>query len=205
MGRSFLQLLEKKYGDVLDDKAREDIGFAVDGADRMKELISDLLGYTRIGRDEKSFDLVDLNEVLESVHTLNKSWIIETETQIKANDLPEVKCQKVLIKQLFNNLISNSIKYCGVDRAPVIQIDAEEKENHWLFSITDNGQGIPHSMHTTIFDLFKRGTGKDDNSGSGMGLAICKKIVEEHGGEIWVESEPGKGSTFCFTITKQPV
>lgn len=202
MVRSFMNLLEKNYGQNLDDKAKEYIHFAVDGAERMNSLITDLLEYSRIGRQNNTYEKTDLNKILQKVLELNESIIKEAEAKIEVGDLPKIKVQAVPLERLFNNLIGNSLKYRKPSVPPVISIKAQKQAGHWLFSVTDNGRGIPTDLHTSIFDLFKRGGNNEGISGSGMGLAMCKKIVKEHGGEIWVSSKPGKGSTFYFTIAK---
>lgn len=202
MVRSFMSLLEKKYGADLDEKAMEYIHYAVDGAERMNGLITDLLEYSRIGRQNNTYEKIDLNKILQKVLKLNESMIKEADAKIEVDNLPEIEVQTVPIERLFNNLLGNSLKYRKPDVSPVISIKAQEQAGHWLFSVTDNGRGIPADLHTSIFDLFKRGGNNEGISGSGMGLAMCKKIVNEHSGEIWVSSEPGKGSTFYFTIQK---
>lgn len=202
MVRSFMNLLDTKYGNELDDKAKQYIHYAVDGAERMNGLITDLLEYSRIGRRNNTFEKTDLNSIMKKVLQLNEALIKEADATIEVDKLPKIEVQQVPIQQLFNNLIVNSLKYRKPDVAPVISIKVQEQAGHWLFSVTDNGKGIPSHLHTSIFDLFMRGENHEDISGSGMGLAMCKKTIKEHGGEIWVSSEPGKGSTFYFTLKK---
>lgn len=201
MVKSFMNRLEDKYGDSLDDKAKQYIHYAVDGAERMDQLINDLLEYSRIGRKNNQFEVADLNEILEKVEKLNHSQFDETGGSISWPTLPRINCQKIPLQQLFNNLISNSIKYRKEDGSPEIIISFEERRDEWLFSVADNGKGIEHKYHSVIFDLFRK-VDEESASGTGMGLAICKKIVEQHDGKIWVESEPGEGSTFYFTVSK---
>jgi len=204
MVRVFMKRLELKYGDSLDDKAKKYIFYAVDGAERMELLINDLLEYSRIGRINTEYERTNIEELLNNVKKLNQAELEITGGTINWTVLPEIICQKTPIQQLFNNLISNSIKYRKEDGAPEIFINAEEKVDEWLFSVSDNGKGIEPEYHSVIFELFRKVDDKS-TSGAGMGLAICKKIVEEHGGKIWVESEVGKGSTFYFTISKNPM
>ncbi|MFH5885281.1 ATP-binding protein [Halalkalibaculum sp. DA3122] len=204
MIRSFMRLLEKKYGDELDEKAREYIHYAVDGAERMNAMISSLLEYSRVGRKNREAEEVDLNKVVDKVTRLNRSVIEEHGGAVKCADLPVVVGQEVPLQQLFNNLVSNALKYRKAGTAPVVEIRFKEKPKEWIFTVSDSGRGIAPEYHETIFDLFQRvESAAEEETGTGMGLAICKKIVEHHGGEIWVESEPGEGSTFYFTIAKE--
>ncbi len=204
MVRSFMSQLRKKYEHQLDERARKYIHFAVDGADRMNQYIMDLLDYSRIGRAKGNFEMTDFNELLNQVQAFNRSSITANNVEINFSDLPTLPCLRMPIKQLFNNLISNSIKYRNENTSPVINISFEEKSNHWKFSFKDNGPGIAPENHAGIFELFNR---IDDlqkkTDGTGIGLAICKKVVQAHQGEIWVESALGAGSTFFFTISKE--
>ncbi|MEX0724284.1 MAG: ATP-binding protein [Gracilimonas sp.] len=201
MVRSFMNLLKTKYGTKLDQKALQYIHYAEDGAERMNGLITDLLEYSRIGRQNNTFEETDTRELLENALELNEHLIKEANAKIEIESLPVIKCQRIPIQQLFNNLIGNALKYRKPGVPAVVKIEAEEEKDSWKFSVTDNGKGIPKSIYTEIFELFRRGeTG--EISGSGMGLAISKKIVEQHGGKIWVESDLGNGSTFYFTLKK---
>lgn len=203
MVRSFMKLLEKRYGDQLNDRANKYIHFAVDGAERMNVLIDDLLEFSRVGRQNREFTKTDLNDVLEKVASLMGSLIEEQNSSITWPEMPTVMCQKAPIEQLFRNLFSNSIKYRKKNAPLVVEVSYEERSDRWLFSVKDNGIGIDPEYHSVIFDLFRRLELEVEVPGTGMGLAITKKIVEQHNGEIWVESEPGAGSTFYFTISKQ--
>ncbi len=202
MVKMFMKRLDQKYGNSLDEKAKEYIYYAVDGAERMDQLINDLLEYSRIGRKNNQFEVTDLNKLLEKVEKLHHSQLEESGGRIRWPKMPQVKCQKIPLQQLFNNLISNSIKYRKKDESPEISISYEKSPNKWFFSVADNGKGIDSEYHSVIFNIFRK---VDDQSASdtGMGLAICKKIVEQHGGKIWVESELGKGSIFKFRIAKR--
>lgn len=203
MVRSFMGLLEDKYKSQLDDKAQTYIHYAVDGANRMGDRISDLLEYSRIGRKYTVMEQVDMNELLQEVIEYLQAEIKKSDVQIKVGELPEIRAVPVAIKMLFQNLVSNAIKYQSGEYQPVIDIKIEEKEGHWLFSVSDNGIGIGKDYQEQIFSVFERLHTREEYPGSGMGLAICKKIVEQHGGKIWVESEEGEGSTFYFTLAKE--
>ncbi len=201
MVSSFLTLLEKRIAEQLDETGRQYIHFAVDGALRMKTLIQDLLLYSRVGSNKEGFTPVGLNEVMQyTVRVLDEN-IKETGTEITVNPLPVIVANKTLISQLFVNLIGNAIKYHG-DKKPEIRIGCNEEAGQWVFYVKDNGIGIDPDYFEKIFIIFQRLHGNGKYSGTGIGLAICKKIVETHKGKIWVESEAGRGSTFYFTIQK---
>ena len=197
---SYLQLLEKKYKGKLDSDADEFIGFAVDGARRMRGLIKGLFAYSRISTKGKPAELTDSSEILEGVLEALKLPISENNAVITHDPLPQVKVDATQISQLFQNLISNAMKF-SADFLPEIHISAKHKEGEWLFSVKDNGIGIAPEHVERIFLIFKRLHTESEYSGTGIGLAICKRIVERHGGRIWVESEPQKGATFYFTIS----
>lgn len=197
---SFLQLLERRYKDKLDDDANEFIGYAVDGAKRLNNMINDLLNYSRITRHELKLERVYIKDVLEETLMNLKVTIDENNADITHYDpLPFVNGDKKLLVQLFQNLISNSIKYRS-DKTPHIHISVKKEKNHFKFSVKDNGIGFDTEHSNRIFTIFQRLHGNDEFEGTGIGLAVAEKIVEQHGGEIWAESEPGKGSTFYFTI-----
>jgi signal transduction histidine kinase len=196
----FSQLLEKKYGSTLEARAHEYLGFCVEGAHRMGMLISDLLAYSQAGRaDADSPGLVDPNEVLETVRKNLATAIEETGAAVTNSRLPRVYGSAVPLTHLFQNLISNALKYRS-DRVPEITVSAVEDGPFWRFSVRDNGIGIPAEFRTQIFGIFKRLHDRTSYPGTGIGLAICQKIVERYGGRIWVESEVGGGSTFFFTL-----
>ena len=202
MVSSFLQLLQKKYNGHLDSKADQYIHYAVDGAERMKALIMDLLEYSRVGTGQESFGLVDTGIVMQEVGDIFREKIIAARAEVDIGPLPVVFGDKVQVTQLFQNLLSNALKYHS-DEPPVIRIRAKEQPASWLFSVEDNGIGIDSQFFDKIFIIFQRLHNKNDYSGTGIGLAICKKIVERHGGKIWVQSAPREGSTFYFTIHKK--
>ena len=195
----YLQLIERRYKDKLDKDADEFINFAVDGARRMQSLITDLLVFSRLTRKPKPFTLIDCNTVIKNVVLNLESVIQSTNAVIMSEPLPSVSGDETQLTQLFQNLISNGIKFHS-DKKPQININAQKTDSEWLFSVKDNGIGIEDIYKERIFVIFQRLHSRDEYPGTGIGLAICKKVVEKHGGRIWVESEPGKGSTFYFTI-----
>ena len=201
MVSSYVQLLERRYKDKLDDSARDFIHYAVDGANRMKTLINDLLAFSRVGSRGKPVETVAAADAVTTATRNLGQLIEETGAEISVNDLPVVTADPGQLVQLFQNLISNAIKYRG-ENPPKIQIAANETDSEWRFSVTDNGMGIDPQFHDKIFVIFHQLQSRKETTGTGIGLAICKRIAERHGGQIWVESEPGKGSTFYFTLRK---
>jgi PAS domain S-box-containing protein len=196
---SFVKLLARRYKDKLDDKAEEFIGFTIDGVRRMQELIKDLLEYSRVGTKGINLKPVDFSLAVDRAVRNLKSAVEESNAAITHDDLPNIIADASQLGSLFQNLFSNAIKFHGGE-APRIHVSAEKRENDWIFSVKDNGIGIKHSETQRIFAVFQRLHGRGEYPGTGIGLAICKRIVERHGGQIWVESEPGKGSVFYFTI-----
>lgn len=202
MVASFSRLLEDRYKDRLGQDANEFIGFIVDGANRMQRLINDLLSYSRVGTRGNPFQPTDFSLVLGQV-LVNLGPLIEENGAIVTNDdLPILMADETQILQLFQNLISNAIKFRGAGR-PVIHITARREAYESIFSVGDNGIGISPEYYERIFVIFQRLHTREEYPGTGIGLAICKRIVERHGGRIWLESEPGKGSKFFFTISLQ--
>jgi len=199
MVSSYVQLLAKRYQGKLDKDADDYIAYAVDGANHMQKLISDLLTYSRIGTYGKPFETTDCNVVLDKVLANLQTAIEETGAVVTCDPLPTVVADNSQITQLFQNLISNAIKFHS-DDPPGVHVSAERKNNKWVFSVHDNGIGIAPEYHERIFAIFQRLHGREKYPGTGIGLSISKKIVERHGGRIWVESQAGKGSTFHFTI-----
>jgi two-component system sensor kinase len=198
---SYCQLLEQRYGDQLDENARECLVFASDGAKRMRALINDLLAYSRVGTQGKPLEPTDCNKVLDLALSNLSLVIEETDSVITRDPLPQVRGDANQLLQLFQNLIDNAIKFCG-DRRPQVHVGVEERAGDWLFSIRDNGIGMSPDSFNRIFMVFQRLHGQTEYLGTGIGLAVCKKTVERHGGEIWVESEPGQGSVFFFTLPR---
>jgi hypothetical protein len=196
---SYVQLLERKYKDKLDTNAIEFINYAVDGAKRMQILINDLLAYSRIGTKNKPFTPTDCETALATALGNLRMTLQETGAEITHDPLPTVTGDITQLTQLFQNLIANAIKFRG-DRVPQIHIGVEAKDGFWCFSVRDNGIGIAPEYFEKIFVLFQRLHGRSAYPGTGIGLAICKKVVERHGGSVWVESTPKGGSTFYFTV-----
>ncbi|MBI5042859.1 MAG: GHKL domain-containing protein [Nitrospirae bacterium] len=199
MVSSFTQLLSKRYKDKLDTDASEFISYAVEGANRMQRLINNLLSYSRINTKGKPFEETDCEEILGHVRA-NLHVAIEKSGALITNDhLPIVMGDASQLMRLFQNLIDNAVKFSDKE-APRIHVSAEAKDNEWLFSVRDNGIGIDPQYHERIFLIFQRLHGKEEYPGTGIGLAICKRIVERHGGRIWVEQGPQNGTVFYFTI-----
>jgi signal transduction histidine kinase/CHASE3 domain sensor protein len=199
MVSSYVQLLAEKYRGQLDEKADKFIGYAVDGAQRMQTLISDLLALSRVNSRPGNFKTVSSADVLKCVlHDLNPA-IRESGAIVEYGELPVVTADAPQLTQLFQNLIANALKFRG-DQPPHIKVQAERNADQWLFAVEDNGIGIAPEHSERIFMLFQRLHSRQEYSGTGIGLAICKKIVERHRGRIWVESEPGRGSAFKFSV-----
>jgi PAS domain S-box-containing protein len=202
MVTSYLQLIERRYNDSLDDDGREFIHFAVDGAKRMKVLIKDLLEFSRTGTDAANRVFVDASILLGNALANLKTAIDESGAQITSDPLPVVAADPVLFTQVFQNLIANAIKF-QKDTAPCVHISAHRHAQEWIFSVQDNGIGIEPHHRDRIFRIFERLHNSEQYSGSGIGLAITRKIVERHGGRIWVEPQRGTGSTFRFSISTE--
>ena len=202
MVASFTQLLQKRYQDKLDDEANEFINFAVDGATRMQGLINDLLTFSRVGTKGISFSPTDMNIILEDVLANIQQSTIEADAEITYDPLPVIIADGSQMTQILQNLMSNAIKFRG--KSPIhIHVSGENKSDKWVFSIRDNGIGIEPKNFERIFVIFQRLHKRDEYEGTGIGLAVCKKIIQRHGGKIWVKSELGKGSTFYFSIPKK--
>lgn len=199
---SFLVQLEKKYESIIDDKGRKYIAFAVDGAKRMRQIILDLLEFSRVGRSDVGREKLDLNALVDDIRILFHKGIEEKNATIVVDKLPTLQAYKAPLQQVFQNLIGNALKYSRNDRPAEIKIGVAEFADHWQFSVKDNGIGIEAEYFEKIFVIFQRLHNKEEYSGTGMGLAITKKIIETLGGEIWVESEEGSGSSFYFTLLK---
>jgi len=195
----FVKLLEKRYRDGLDEKAHEFIEYTVDGVKRMQLMIKDLLEYSLVGTKVKDAEPTDSALVIEQALLNLKTAIEESGAEVTYDPPPKVMADASQLTRLFQNLIGNAIKFRGKD-ALKIHISSEQRDNEWIFSVQDNGIGIDRVHFGRIFVIFQRLHTREEYDGTGIGLAICKKIVERHGGRIWVESETGKGSTFYFTI-----
>ena len=199
---SYTQLLERRYGDGLDQDAREFMGFIVDGATRMKQLIEDLLAYSRVGTRGKELRPVQAQAVLDKALVNLRAAVEHSGAEITHDPLPEVNADDGQLAQLLQNLIANAIKFRKKEEPPRIHVGVEDAGGEWRFSVADNGIGIEPQYFERIFMVFQRLHTRDEYPGTGIGLAICKKVIERHGGRIWVESAPGKGSTFTFTLSK---
>jgi PAS domain S-box-containing protein len=218
---SYTQLLERRYHDKLDGEAREFMAYAVDGALRMQTLINDLLAYSRVGTHGKPLAPLDGNSMLQRALANLKVAVEESHAQIHAGPLPRILGDATQFTQLLQNLVGNAIKFRG-DKPPVIHISAERIDANgaldakantgprnpdskvWRFAVRDQGIGIERQYFDRIFVIFQRLHGREEYPGTGIGLAVCKRIVERHGGRIWVESEPGRGATFYFTVPEAP-
>ena len=217
MVASYTQLLERRYKDKLDDEAREFMGYAVDGAMRMQTLINDLLAFSRVGTHGRPLARVKCDEMLRHALANLKVALDESQARIEIQPLPAVLGDATQLTQLFQNLIGNALKFHG-EKPPVVHVSAElidvasageaippsplrnPPPKEWRFSIRDEGIGIEPQYFERIFILFQRLHTREEFPGTGIGLAVCKKIVERHRGRIWVESKPGHGATFFFTL-----
>lgn len=203
MVSSYTQLLAKRYQDQLDQDAKDFIGFAVDGANRMQRLIQDLLSFSRVTTRGKPMTELDAHDALGAAVQNLRSAIQETEALVSNSDLPRIQGDPTQISIVFQNLIGNALKFHKLDEAPRVHVKAEpnnERKGFWTFSVQDNGIGIEKRHFDRLFVIFQRLHGKQEYPGTGIGLALCKRIVERHGGKIWLESIPGGGTTFFFTL-----
>jgi len=199
MVTSFSQLLHQRYQGRLDADADEFIHYVVEGGKRMDALVNDLLEFSRINSRAKPLQPTDMNAVVEEASRSLSVAVEESGARIEMEYLPTVSVDRTQMSQVFQNLISNAIKFRG-ENTPFIRIWATRKESEWVFSVSDNGIGLDPSYSETIFEIFKRLHTKEEYPGTGIGLAISRRIIERHGGKIWVKSDIGKGSTFAFTI-----
>jgi signal transduction histidine kinase len=199
MVTAYTQLLGERYKGKLDESADKFIGYASEGAQRMQVLIQDLLAFSRVGRQEAASASVDCNSVMKDVLQTLATAIQESGAVVTCGDLPAVWADRTQVAQIFQNLIGNAIKFRG-EQPPAISVKAEKADDRWQLSVSDNGIGIAPEYAENIFVVFQRLHARTEYPGNGIGLAICKKIVERNGGRIAVESHPGKGSTFKFTL-----
>ena len=198
----FAALLQRRYEDDLDDTAQGYLRHILDGTRRMQRLIDGLLAYGRIGRQETAFDPVPLDEVLKRVVEDLDARVEEVQATIIVDDLPQVAGDRTQLEQLFQNLLLNALKFHG-DRPPHVEVSAERGDGEWRLSVADRGIGVPEDQRETIFAMFTRG-GTGDERGAGIGLAVCSRVVANHGGRIWVEESPEVGSLFRFTLPDRP-
>ena len=200
MINSYLQLIRRRYSDELDEQADKWIDYAVEGSNRMKALIQDLLAYSRIASEGEELIPVDLDEVMQiCLHDLG-SLIDDRQAVVTFDPLPKIMGDVNQLRQLLVNLVSNGMKYCDVERQPRIHISVESDGDKWRIQVCDNGIGIEDRFFVKIFTIFQRLHGRSEYSGTGIGLAICKRIVDHHGGRIWLTSTPGEGTQFFFTL-----
>ncbi|MCU1642392.1 MAG: histidine kinase [Nocardia sp.] len=201
---SFCQLLEKRYGDQLDERATQYIEFAVDGAKRMQVLINDLLTFSRVGRVSDHITRVEIDQTVDKAIANLASALEDTDVEVRRPDrLPEIVGDPTLLIMLWQNLVANAVKFRDPDRPPVVQIECEPEPGEvpgWRFSIADNGIGIASEFSDKVFVIFQRLHSRDEYSGTGIGLALCKKIVEFHGGQIWIDQEYTGGTRIVFTL-----
>jgi signal transduction histidine kinase len=199
MVASYVQLLERRYMGQLDADAHEFIGFAVDGARRMQALIDDLLTISRVDTKGRPLQRVELGEALDAALRSLRIAIDERNAKVQADPLPAVLGDAAQLTQVFQNLLSNAVKFCQAS-APLVEISARRDGAQWRICVRDNGIGVPEEHRERIFGMFQRLHGRREYAGTGIGLAICQKIVERHGGSIWVEAAQGGGSVFIFTL-----
>jgi light-regulated signal transduction histidine kinase (bacteriophytochrome) len=198
---SYTQLLLRRHGDRFEGDAREFMDFVIDGAARMKRLIEDLLAYSRIGRHGGEFQPTDCGLMFRKAMANLRSRIESSGATVTSGALPNLMADELQLVQLFQNLISNAIKFKGA-QPPVVHVTAVEQPEGWVFAVRDNGIGMEAQYFERIFMMFQRLHSKAEYPGTGIGLAICKKVVDRHGGRIWVESRPGSGSTFYFLLPR---
>lgn len=203
MVTSYLDLLEMEL-DELDEETEEYIYYAVDGADRMQTLLDNLLEFSRIKTHENPHVEIDLNETVENAKLALMNKLDNSDTELTIADLPTLPAEPNQSDRLFEYLLDNAIAYTDDTTDPVISIDVTEHVGHYEFTVSDNGSGVAADQHDHIFEVFTRGPDAEEyTDGEGSGLAVCKRIVENHGGDIWVDSEKGEGATFHFTLTKE--
>ncbi|MAF09308.1 hybrid sensor histidine kinase/response regulator [Candidatus Poribacteria bacterium] len=198
----YVQMLDKRYSDALDEKGVGYIGRAVEGTKRMQALILSLLDYARVGSRGEMFTLTDVDAVVDGAASDLSARIDEVGAEVTRDALPRILADQGQLAQLLQNLIGNAIKFCG-DDAPTVHVSAEQQDDAWVFAVADNGIGIEPEYGEQIFEIFQRLHGRGSYDGTGIGLAICRKIVQRHGGRIWVDSQPGEGATFRFTIPRR--
>jgi signal transduction histidine kinase len=201
---NYTQLLAERYRGTLDKQADKYIAYSVDGAVRMQALIQDLLKFSRVGRAAIEPRTTDCRKVVEHALTNLQAAVLESRATVKCDSLPVLMADSSQLTLVFQNLIANAIKFHG-PQPPVIQIDAERKDHEWAFTVSDNGIGIPAENWQDIFVIFRRLHTRDEYAGNGIGLSICKKIIERHGGKIWIDAQANPGASFKFTLPTEPL
>ena len=196
----YSELLAKRHGDTLNEEAKKFITFVHNGATRMEMLVRDLLAYTQLAKFDVPSEVSDANAALNGALANLGGAVSESGAKITVDPLPLLPVHGMHLQQVFQNLIGNAIKYRSPARHPLVHVGVERQERHWLFAVSDNGIGIDPEYKENVFGLFKRLHTSDEYSGTGIGLAICQRIVDRYHGRIWVESEPGSGSIFRFTL-----
>ena len=202
MVSSYVDLLDQEYGDHLDEEAAEYMEFAVDGARRMKRMIDSLLAYSRVHTEAGDFTEIDVNEVLEDTCKDLELLFDEYDADVAVDELPSIEADRDQIGQVFQNLLKNAVQHASDDGVPEIHVTVSERADAYVFAVSDNGPGIPEDHRTEIFKIFEQGTTSSTADNTGIGLAITKRIIHRHGGDIWVESEPDEGAAFTFTIPR---
>ena len=201
--KSFAGLLEKSMPQKMSEREKEFFGYITDSVTNMQELVNDLLTFSKVNTRKREIQQVDLPKLLDGILLELDTSLKEAKAEVQLADFPEaIQADKVKLKQLLQNLISNGIKFSKEGTKPVVQVSCKEKDNFWQFEVKDNGIGISEEFNEKIFQLFQRLHTSTEYAGTGIGLALCKKIVEQHDGEIYVDSEVGKGSNFVFTISR---
>lgn len=202
MVASFVELLQNQYGEQFDEEAEEYMDFAVDGAQRMKQMINSLLQYSRVHTKARTITTTNVEEVLEDVQRDLQFFLEDHDGELSVGELPTIDADPDQLAQVFRNLIKNALVHADDGAPPQVSISASEREEAFEFAVEDNGPGIPESEQDEIFKIFRQGAEASSKNGTGIGLAISQRIVQRHGGKMWVDSEPGNGATFSFTIPK---
>ncbi|MGE0325442.1 MAG: ATP-binding protein [Polyangiaceae bacterium] len=196
----YTELLGERYAGQLDEKADKYIAYAIDGAQRMRRLIDDLLLFSRVQTSAKPASPTDLNAVVDEALELLAARVQESGAKIAREELPTLNADAAQLRQVLTNLIGNALKYVAPGTTPEVHIRAERRDSEWVISVKDNGLGVDPAHHGRIFEIFQRLHGREAYPGTGIGLAIVKRVIERHGGRVWLESELGAGATFCFSL-----
>ena len=200
---SYTQLLSERYRGKLDEQADKYIAYSVDGAVRMQALIHDLLKFSRVGKAEIELSVTDCSTVVEQAVKNLRAAIEQSGAVVNWSDLPAIMADRSQLTQVFQNLIANAVKFQASDK-PVIQINAQRRDHEWILTVSDNGIGIPEENWKDVFVIFRRLHSRSEYPGNGIGLSICKKIIERHGGRIWIDAQPNPGCCFRFALAAGP-